>query len=423
MKEEEKKQFKPIEHRKDRNDIIQSYLITFARYGVMSIYEKKILYLMIADTQIQEAVRENYKEKNKSILFPNYIRYKMPLNMITENKGDYKDVKKAFVALAKRGIQYEDEKQWKFINGIIICPRIEKYEGVAYFDVPMEIYDLITNLREGYRQYNLKIALSLDTFFSMRLYEMISRQVENPVMNRPKKIETLKEELGIKGKYKDNSMFIKRVIEPSKKELDEKANYSFDYVLDKSFGSRKKDVIIFNIKHIQENEILNKDLLENTSKAITQNFMRISSDLYNLLLEYGFTEKGINANMFDFCYWEFQVKNEYGKRYFSKIEDKIKELYERALKKESTRNEPQKYIVGAIRRITQTETEIKRERAKQIFEAEHRQEPRTNTRNTEPGTTNQEHNHEQTINERTSFEDCMTIINEKYKNEDGDEPF
>lgn len=356
MNEQETKDFKPIEHRTDR-DIVQSYIFTFARYE-LTLFEKRIIYNMIYDRQIQDYVREsieNRKNGKNAPFFPSLVGFKMPLDKITQNKGTYQEVKKAFVSLASKGFEYEDNNTWKFLN-FIVLPKIQKGEGVVYFQVPFEVYKAITEISRGYRQFSLDIVLSLRSVYSQRFYEMFSRQDNSMHQTITKKIDDIKKLFKLENKYTVTKMFVQRVIEPAKKELDQKANYSFEYELQKSLGSRKYDIIIFKVYHIQENEIRNEELIENRTKAIISKEMKISNILFNGLLELGFYDDEIMKNFYLLFIIEQLYIKRYGKdKYLDVLFAKLDELKERALRQD--RDNWKRYVIGTLGKIERVEND------------------------------------------------------------------
>ena len=305
MTDKEKEEFEPITQRTDR-EIVQSYSFTFSKQN-LNVWEKRILYHIIYDTKVQEYVREKIaegkKKNDKMVLFTGTTSYKIPLSRISTDSGDYKRIKAAFSELAKKGFEYTDDKGvWKQ-RSFIAFPTIDPYEGCAYFVVHNDLIDIIGDIARGYRQFDFFIAISLESSNAMRLYEMFSRQDGQGQKDTTggyirRDINELKELLGLSGKYEKPIMFVKRVLEPAKKELDEKANYSFDYKLEKSFGSRKTDIIQFHVYHKPENERNNEELTSNKEKALLNDVGRISPKLWKALIDMGFSEHEIKSNQY-----------------------------------------------------------------------------------------------------------------------------
>lgn len=369
MTEEEKKEYTPIEQRTDR-ELVQSYIFTFSKQ-TFNVWEKKIMYHIIYDKQLQDYVRgrieEGIKKNDKRVLFTGTTSYKIPLKQLSNDSGDYKRIKSAFADLAKKGFEYtEKDGTWRQ-RTFIAFPTIDPYEGCAYFVIHDDIIKIIAAIEKGYRQFNFDIALSLESSYSMRFYEMFSRQDKGETNGYIKReINELKELLGVTG-YTQTYMFVKRIIEPAKKELDQKANFSFDYKLLKSYGSRKSDIIEFHVYHIPENEIKNEALLENRVKAEMSKYIRISQRLWDFLIEVGFTDKGIQSNIYTFYIAEKEVYRQRAKgdkeQATNILIQQIIDLKTKALKA-GERENPNAYIVGTLKKIMNTD--ISKERAEKI---------------------------------------------------------
>ena len=197
----------------------------------------------------------------------------------------------------------------------------------------------------------------------MRFYEMFSRQDKGENNGYfTKTIEELKELFGLTDKYENNTMFVKRIVETAKKELDENANFSFTYKVQKSLTSKKLDEIQFHVYHIPENET-NNELKENRVKAEMGKYIRLSPTLYEYLQEIGVSETGINSNLYTLYIVEQLYWRRSGKAKGTAILiTKIDELKERALRLD--RDNWVGYIIGTLKKIEKIEDE--KDRAEKI---------------------------------------------------------
>lgn len=148
--------------------------------------------------------------------------------MRDEKDTNYNEVKKALKSLRNKDFEYEDATEWG-VYGIIEKPKIKKYDSVVKLIITPLLMEAFFNFAKGYRKYELKTAMEFDSIYTMRFYELLSGQ-ERPLSFL---IEELKKMFRIEDKYKQINDFIKRVIEPAKKELSEKAPYSFEYKINK----------------------------------------------------------------------------------------------------------------------------------------------------------------------------------------------
>lgn len=147
---------------------------------------------------------------------------------------------------------------------IVVLPKIQKRKSDISFTVDPKIWDCILNFSKGYRKFELKIAMQFESIYSMRFYELISNQ-KSPITFI---IEDLKGIFQIENKYKASKDFIKRVVEPAKKELDSKSPYTFKYKMNKK--GRSFYSITFYPEHqpkFRDTELEKKDLQKQVSPA------------------------------------------------------------------------------------------------------------------------------------------------------------
>ena len=214
-----------IMNKKDNKDIIQSYIFTVAKYD-FSVYEKRIIYRQI---EIEQELLEN-KKIGDGVSIDTTIwgnkRYTIPLRFLLKDDEDknHSQIAKAFESLLKKTISYEDQYT-KEGFGIIQEYKIEKRGSFVSWVAHPRIVEATMNFAKGYRKYELITAMTFESVYSMRFYELLSGQKEPLTYS----IEDLKERFQITGKYKQINDFLKRVIDPAKSELDAKSPYSFTY--------------------------------------------------------------------------------------------------------------------------------------------------------------------------------------------------
>jgi len=314
----------------NNTEVIQSYILTTAKYDY-SIYEKRILYKLIESLQ--------FLIEGKSLKGNAYIQMdlfeehdvKMSISsfLASEKDNNYERVKKALKNLETKSFEYEDEKVWQLIK-IIERPVILKHEGYVTFRLHPKIFEALFNFSKGYRKYELKTAMMLNSIYSMRLYELLSGQ-KTPLTY---KIEHLKIMLKVRNKYKLTADFIRYIIDISKKELDKKCPYSFDYKPNKI--GKKIDSITFYPIYKPENrdpELERKDLQKQVS--LRWDFDKTLIDY--LEVNFGFTQQ--------------EIKNNF--KLFKEAQQSIDLLYflsEIKVKAQNARTTPQAFVIGALRK-------------------------------------------------------------------------
>lgn len=271
-------------------EVIQSYLVTSAKYS-FSAYEKRVMYRIIemAQADIKGKKLDDGYIINKTLFEDRVIT--MPLSVFKKHEADnnYVEIKKALTSLRNKTIEYETEREWKLI-GIIEKPKIDKYSSFVNFEIQPEIWQAILTFDKGYSKYELEAAMSFTSVYAMRFFELFSDNM-NPMTLR---IDVLKERFGIADKYIGSSAnFIKKVIIPAQKELNEKSQYSFNYKTIKE--GRKITKIKFIPKRIPENA--NPELeVKKLQKKVSLRF-DLSQDLLKFLNDLGFTHDGVRNNL------------------------------------------------------------------------------------------------------------------------------
>ncbi|BAG84095.1 replication protein A (plasmid) [Candidatus Azobacteroides pseudotrichonymphae genomovar. CFP2] len=280
-------------------DIIQSYIVTTARYD-FSVHEKRILYRIIECLQYQ--LKGKHLDKNFMISPDLYgmVRVTLPLSYLNPKKGKHisEDVKEALKTLQKKMIQYEDNGQCKEVK--LIEPPIEQpliLGREVSFLLHQDAYELLLNFPKGFKRYELKTAMEFNSVYAMRFYELLSGQ-KKPLTYSTEKLKTM---LKLENKYRDIRTFISRIIDHSKKELDQKSPYTFTYELEhekeRNQKGRKK---ISNIKFIPiyQPEHRNTDLaLQEEQRSLDLSVALRPKEL-NIFLELGFSENELKTRHF-----------------------------------------------------------------------------------------------------------------------------
>lgn len=209
----------------NNKDVIQSYIVTSARYD-FDVYEKRILYRLVDLCQAQlQGQKLDHRFSINPDLWGNRD-VKVPISALLKDEQDHNHsrIKNALTRLNEKKFEYEDDKIWKPIR-LIEMPVINKYDEFVEFKIHPEIYQAILDFSKGFRKFELVTAMSFESTYAMRFYELFSEK-KSPITYS---IEKLKIMFKIEGKYKQVNDFFKRVVEPAKKELDKSSPYSFEY--------------------------------------------------------------------------------------------------------------------------------------------------------------------------------------------------
>lgn len=271
-------------------DVIQSYLLTSARYD-FDVYEKRILYRLVelCQPQIQGQKLNDRFSINPDLWGNRDIRVPISYLLKDEKDNNHSRIKKALERLNEKKFEYENDKKWKLIR-LIEMPEIDKYSEFVGFKIHPEIYQAVLDFSKGFRKYELTTAMSFESTYAMRFYELFSEK-KSPITYS---IEHLKIMFKVEDKYKLTANFLNRVVKPAKKELDKSSPYSFEYKPIKE--GRKITSIRFYPVYIPKNrdvQVEERQLKKQISPAWTLDKMVI-----NYLKEnYYFDSKEINNNL------------------------------------------------------------------------------------------------------------------------------
>lgn len=224
--------------------LVQSFIYSISRVP-LSLYEQRLLLKVVEHAQIRlkgllikdHLERISHDFDNVQIIVP--IR-----ELLDEGNQHYSHVHKAAVSLCSRNFGfYNSESRTWFNTPVIYNVEHRDGSGLIKFYVSRVLFDIILDFSKGYRQFNLKTALSIPSPYASRLYSLMCGQ-EYPIAFS---IKQLKEMFGVTEKYKQTADFIKKVIEPSKKILDAQGCTSFTYSRKKE-GIKVTGILFFPVK-------------------------------------------------------------------------------------------------------------------------------------------------------------------------------
>ena len=306
--------------------LIQSYVFTAAKYD-FSVFEKRILYRLIE--HVQEHV--NYDKNNGLTITKDLFdtrRIEIPIKFFYKEEKDnnYNCVKEAVNSLAQKRISYQinenGDTAWYNI-GIINQTKIKN--GICILDINNQIWSILFDFSRGYRKFEIKMAMSFKSAYTMRIYELINTKTESITYT----VTQLKEMFKVEDKYKAFADFERSVILKAKDELDEKSPKSFSY---KKNLKGKKTVSITFFPH---------ELSEHKSKNTKDS--EISPSWFLEAREINYLKEN-----FDFSIDEIRAHNTLFKTYKANDGDLMKflsQIKRKALDKEN----PKGYIISSLK--------------------------------------------------------------------------
>lgn len=274
---------------KASREIVQSYIATTAMYD-FNVYEKRVLYNLVKLAQSQiEGVRlaDNLYKIEHGL--EDFVKIELPVSDFLTD-GDDKNhtrIKQALKALHQKTFTYRDEEIWECMS-IISNPKMKLHSSKVSFIVNTKVWDVLLDFSRGFSRYDLEVAFSLESAYSMRFYEMLAGQ-DGPITYT---VDALRKQFCLEGKYAMTKDFIRRVVEPAMKELDSKSPISFTYTPLKE-GRKIAKLMFFPVRH-EENQRADLYLKKTVRKYGYAG--QLSKDEYRFLREIGFTESGIKNN-------------------------------------------------------------------------------------------------------------------------------
>lgn len=204
------------------------YVIIQSIAALDNIYEARLFGWVLAKAQsVLKLYNKDLAEINLQHAM-NLVRVTIPARYLLKyGDRNYKEVEKAF-GLATKKIELERDGRHYHLN-IIAFPEWKKEgrEVMVTFVIHNELWHAMLDFTSGYRLVSLQTYLNLSSIYSIVLYILVSQQ------SRPMtyQIMTLRRLMGIEAlaSYDRGNNFFTRILDPARKELNEKSPFSFEY--------------------------------------------------------------------------------------------------------------------------------------------------------------------------------------------------
>lgn len=211
-------------------EIKQSVIYTYRKSANLSVYEQRIILQALAAVQsilYPQDTRLSSKFSTEIKDLPKSIEFKMRFRDLEKDTSTYDRIKEASLSLLKRVFEFKDSQThtW-WATTFIISPEFHT-DGTLMFEINKKFLAALLDLSEGFSRYDFNTAMRLPNNASLRFFELCSNQKDGYKITLT--IEQWRKMLGYEGMYKNNSDFIARVFESSKKILDSFSPYTFVY--------------------------------------------------------------------------------------------------------------------------------------------------------------------------------------------------
>lgn len=273
-------------------DSIMPYTLIRCLQLFDNIYETRLFGWVLAKAQ---SVLKLYNKDLKDINLQhalNLARVTLPARLLlADGDTDYGHIKRCFT-LADKKIEYQRDGH-TYNLAIIAFPELYK-DGrgrlMLTFVIHNEIWHALLDFSKGHRLFHLPTFARLQSKYAIIMYLLISQQAA------PKKygILALRQILGCDQlqAYDRGANFVNRILEPSKKELDAKAPWTYDYQCNKFGRSNKICEVILTPK---ANPNYTTQVTEHDRQAARLR-CRLDDDVAAYIMaNYDFDPKGLEA--------------------------------------------------------------------------------------------------------------------------------
>lgn len=182
--------------------------------------EQDVIYMAMVQFKDDDPIDQKY-----SIYIPE-------LEKLTGSRPGYSYLKEVTKKLISRVYKIPKENGFFELN-ILSIAKYKKRTGCIELQFSPEVRDFFFALKENYTSYQFQAALKLKSKYAKRMYEMLCQFKKTGVFNIS--VRELKERLGLidletgKEEYEKFGLFAAYVLNPSKEEINEDTDITFEY--------------------------------------------------------------------------------------------------------------------------------------------------------------------------------------------------
>lgn len=300
-------------------EVIQSYLLTMSSRN-WGIYAERMLLRLVEMAQKDIKMLDFRSGKDicahePSFDYPGLLRLpggdmvvSIPVKDLLPSKDytNYEFVREAVEQLQRQILRWESpkldahgkpilDKKGEIVRKWTSVQLIGKASGVTCVGsnitvrVDVDVWRAMVEFSKGFRAYDLDVALRLKSRYSLRFYQMMSRQTSPLVFS----VEDLKRSFSLSEKYSRFDQFLRYVIVPAKKELDRVSPYSFNYELVRSSGPGRGKKGVEKIRFFPVHQVWNENPV---SVGVYDDTSVIGEDVRLLLRDkFGFSDAEIHS--------------------------------------------------------------------------------------------------------------------------------
>ena len=200
----------------------QDNALTVARYE-MSALEKNILYMVMASIKKDDAPNTLYQVSARELM------------ALTGETIKVADLQRATKRLITRYFETTLPNGHLLQATFVASAEYMTGQGIIELELSQKVRPLYVELKERFTTMQLHTALTLNSKYAKRLYELFSMYKNLPDKSFRIGVQQLKQQLDIldpktgKDRYEKWTHFKNRVLDPSEHEINGKADLSFSY--------------------------------------------------------------------------------------------------------------------------------------------------------------------------------------------------
>lgn len=305
-------------------ELVESWIFSVSGRS-FSIYSERLILRMVQLAQAQ-LLGVSFKDGTAvgQVSFDSLgVHLRVPIkSLLSDGDTNYTAAKRAVVELmhspyfverpklraGKPVVDADGNREYELIGHQILNDvELNVVPGAACITVNANTWAALLDFSKGFRKYDLETALKLRKSSSLRLYKLLCNRSE-PItisIESLRKMWQMDERDPVTGeylKYADTYDFVRRVIVPAKEELDARAPWSFEFVLnaaktsEENRGRRgKKAVTSITFFPVHRFTLEPESKLVRLTSSALRELGRETYDLMKSKLD--FTDKGLSNNV------------------------------------------------------------------------------------------------------------------------------
>ena len=261
--------------------IRQPYRITMARWDC-DVHQKRILTAIIATLQKEIVWVEKGAALADLAIFGspgNCIRIDIPMKVLNPSGNNYSQVHKTLQFLEEKGIEMflpeVKGRKGPPVNGQMLLFRVRRLPKKTNHIVSLHIEKtlLIELLRtsSGLTGLSMDVLFRLRSPYSIRLYEILSHWKDRETFRAS--LEQLRGWLGTGGKLMETREFLRKVVNPSKRQLERMSDVYFEFTPERT--ANRISHLVFRIlqkKNKEAEELVIMQLREQIQQVLRIRF-------------------------------------------------------------------------------------------------------------------------------------------------------